>query len=298
MLRLGNGEYESAIEGRDPPSAHHARDVFLMTLSEMLPEVLRDLERSSLEYYRKSGLHFDDAAHQERLKHLNQYDRIREMTRLQQHHRWSSPEWNNFEEEEITYDQNLSALQKSIFQWSRKWRLDASWCRERAFHTLDYWCSYPDSHKRLAWNYEPVWETVVAFRQGEHPRFRFEYKTLYPREGHRSRLEQRITEAFRRELKAFLDSREQIAKEAGMKPVPKKREKSHFEWLICFQVKGMSPKEILAHYEPHVYEGAIGRGSLSEYTKRIRKAVNEVSRLIGLPLRIDGIAPGRRRTKR
>jgi hypothetical protein len=147
MLRLGNGEYESVIEGREPPSVHHARDVFLMTLSGMLPEVLRDLERNSLEYYRKSGLHFDDAAHRERLKHLNQYDRIREMTRLQQHHRWSSPEWRNFEEEEITYDQSLSALQKSIFQWSRKWRLDASWCRERAFHTLDYWCSYPDSHK-------------------------------------------------------------------------------------------------------------------------------------------------------
>jgi hypothetical protein len=260
----------------------------------MMPEVLSDLYDKALDTYRKSGLHFDTAAHKARLRHLNTYDQIREMTRLQYQHRWNTPDWRNFEGEEITYNKNLSALQKSIFEWAREWKLNATWCRERAFNTLEYWCSYPDVHESLTWNYESVWEPIVAFRQGEHPKFQFEFKTLYPREGHRTSLERRITEEFKRELKAFFDSREQMAKKAGMKPVPKKREQTHFEWLVCFQVKGMSPKEILRSYQPHVYETALERGSLSEYTKRVRKAVNEVSRLIILPLRNDGTAPGRR----
>jgi hypothetical protein len=294
MLRLGNGEFESQEEGRVPPSVHHARDLFLETLSKMIPEVLSDLYDNAFDTYQKAGLHFDAAVHEERLKHLNTYDRIGELSRLEYQHRWNSPDWRNFEGEEITYDENLSALQSNIFDWSRTWKLDADWCRERAFKTLDWWCSYPDMRERLMWNYEPVWETVIAFRRGEHPRFTFEYKTLYPRDGHRPTLERRITESFKRELKAFLDSREQMAKEAGMKPVPKKREQTHFEWLVCFQVKGMSPKEILQQYVPSDYAAALERNSMSEYTKRVRKAVNEVSRLIVLPLRNDGIAPGRR----
>ena len=299
MLRFGNGEFESRTENAIPPSVYHARDYFLEVVKKLSPDVLTDLSKKPFDCYRKTGLHFDAMAHEERLKHLNTYDKIREMARLRTHHEWNSPDWRRiFEVEEITYDEPMGALQNSIFEWSRKWNLDAVWCRERAYHTLDFWCSFPELPENLVWNYEPAWETIAAFRQGEHPSFIFESKTLYPRVGMRAEVERRLTEEFRAQLKAFLDKREKMAKDAGLNPVRKKREDMHFVWLISFQVKEMSYERILARYFPNEYATAKRDGCISERTKRIRKAVNEVSRLIGLSLRRDGIAPGRRPTKR
>lgn len=299
MHRLGKGEFESVVDGVIPPSVHDARDYFLMAVREQAPEVLRDLNGEPFECYCRTGLHFDESDHRERLKDLSLYDRIREIQRLRTAHVWNTPEWRtHFEVGEIDYDERLAALQKSIFAWSRKWNLDQLWCRERAVSTLDYWCSSPEGREQLIWGYEPFWETIVAFRRGEHPEFEFRYKTLYPREGHRPDLERRITTAFKEQLKAFLDHAEQLAKEAGMRPTPKKRERLHFAWLACFQVRGMSYQEILKLFYPKEYVAAKEDGSLNEHTKRIRKAVNEVSRLITLPLRSDGISPGRRPSKR
>jgi hypothetical protein len=298
MLRFGNGEFESNIEGVVPPSVHHARDYFLRVVRELAPDVLLDLSKKPFDCYRRTGLHFDATAHQEKLEELNPYDQIREMSRLRHQHQWNSLDWqHHFENEIIIYNEHLSALQKSIFEWSQTWNLDAAWCRQRAYHTLDYWCSSPVSHKSLVWNYEPAWGPIVAFRQGEHPRFVFEYKTLYPRVGMRAELERLITEDFQAQLKAFLDSRERMAKDAGMSPVRKKREEMHFAWLVFFQVNEMSYERILEQYFPKEYATAKRDGCISERTKRIRKAVNEVSRLIRLSLRKDGIAPGRRPAK-
>lgn len=284
MHRLGNGEFESVIDGATPPSVQHARYYFCDAIRKLAPEILVELGRRPLDCYRKTGLHFDERGHKERLKDLSLYDRIREIERLRALHVWNLPEWRtHFEDAEIDYDDRLAALQKIVFAWSLKWNLNQLWCREHAVRTLDFWCTSDHARKMLMWHYEPIWETIIAFRRGEHPAFVFEYKTLYPREGHRAELERRMMDAFKQQRKAFLDNREQLAKAAGMRPVPQKREQLHYAWFVCFQVKGMSYQEILEKYYPKEYEAARNEGTLNEHTKRIRKAVNEVSRLIKLP---------------
>jgi len=89
MRLLGSGQYEGGMKDEALPSVRDAQDVFLFTIRKIAPEVLDDLSGEPLLWFRVSGLHFEEAAHQERLKHLSLYDRIREIMRLRYAHEWS-----------------------------------------------------------------------------------------------------------------------------------------------------------------------------------------------------------------
>lgn len=318
--KFGHGEYESALRNEAPPSVKHARSYFLDVVKTLAPNVLDDLSNEPYRLYWEARLCFE--ANEQR----------NEKRDLVTRHIWTNyqrPSWKEIEnpfknpllsdspdigdeyiseipssrlrrkEAEaidttpVEKDEHIQVFRDSLFGWSRRHHLDTTWCRERAYETLDFWCFSEEGRKIQMWDYDGAYQPIIAFRD-DHPKFTFEYKTLYPREGFRQDVKQRIMEAVEKDLDAFLDQRESLAKENGMVPPRQKRERQHFEWLVCFQVKQLSYAEILKFYFPKEYAAAKLTRNISDRTKRIRKAVNEVADYINLPLREDGTKPGRR----
>jgi hypothetical protein len=315
--KFGHGQYESALRNESPPSVKHARSYFLDVVKTLAPIVLEDLGGEPYRLYWEAQLCFE----------ANETSGKRDLVAR---HIWTSyqrPSWreiehpfrnplltNSLDDEDeymsevsthqfrgenavantpVEMSERISEFRDSLFNWSRRHRLDTTWCRERAYDTLDWWCLSQESRRIQMWDYDGAYQTIMAFR-GDHPRFTFEYKTLYPREGFRPDVKRRIMEAVEKELDAFLDGREALAEENGMVAPRQKRDKQHFEWLVCFQVNQMSYADILELYFPNEFATAKKAGNISDRTKRIRKAVNEVADFINLPLREDGVRPGRR----
>jgi hypothetical protein len=292
--KFGRGQYESAPRNEVPPSVKHARSYFLDVVKTLAPTVLEDLGGEPYKLYWEARLCFE----------ANKTSGKRDLVAR---HIWKThqrPSWGEIEHPfrnpllddaatPVERDERVREFRDSLFNWSRRHRLDATWCRERAYDTLDWWCFSQGGREIQMWDYDGAYQTIMAFR-GDHPRFTFEFKTLYPREGFRPDVKKRIMEAVEKELDAYLDRQEALAEENGMVAPRQKREKQHFEWLVCFQVNQMSYAEILELYSPEEFADAKKAGNLSDRTKRIRKAVHEVADFINLPLREDGIRPGRR----
>jgi hypothetical protein len=105
--------------------------------------------------------------------------------------------------------------------------------------------------------------------------FTFEHLHLGLRWQTKEQIKDEIREAFETEMKRYIKNLEEVAIDSGYKPTPKKQDDtSHFQWLVCFQVKGWSYKEIQKHCGQHVGTD-----------KAVRKAIKETAALIGLTLR-------------
>ncbi len=326
VSRFGVSEYEGAVEDEELLSVEHMRSYFLQSVSELVPEVLDELESELLPLYRVISLFCYEADEKRR----EESDvRIRATWRDHNRPTWEyvenawinrSPdksfvvqfdEYYSFYDEDDTWnvpffrtpahkDPNIAAFIEKMFDWSRRHNLDAVWCRARAYETLDFWCYDQSYLERRIWKYEPLDLLPFALHpitlsKYDSMEFIFKFLTLYPSVGYRPDVEREITEDFKAQLKFFLDGREKIASKAGMSPTPNKREMSHFIWLAQFQVKEMSYREISNEVDPP--RGSAKAPYLSDDTKKVRKAVNDLARAIKLPLRAEGRRPGRRPKK-
>ncbi len=243
-IKLGKGELEHTDDVEIPYSVRDARDYFLDAVKEVKPEVLEDLAGEPFRLYKAAGLAYERGCSEKEFENLELWDRRKEMFQAEKRHRGNHPDWSgHFENEEVDYDENIRAMQKSIFHWSKEHNLDVNWCRARAYETLDWWYWSGSSHENRTWNYEMEMQTMIATRKGEMD-FVFRIRSNYPMFGFRPDEETRITEAFKRELKTFLGERERIAKENGMTKPKVKHEYLHFIMFAYSQVKEWTQEEI------------------------------------------------------
>jgi hypothetical protein len=279
-IKLGKGELEHINDVEMPYSVRDARDYFLDAVKEVKPEVLDDLAGEPFRLYKAAGLNFEREHYRKEFENLELYDGIRAMARLENQHRWNHPDWfGHFENKEVDYNENIRAMQKSIFDWSKNYNLDANWCRARAYETLDWWHRFESFYENRLWNYETEMQPMIATHRGEMD-FVFRIRSNYPMFGFRPDEGKRITEAFKRELKIFFGEREKIAKENGMAKPKQKREYLHFIWLARWQID-----ETLTHEKitKELSEDEANPKFLD--VQAVSKAIKEVAALIGLPLR-------------
>ncbi len=86
--------------------------------------------------------------------------------------------------------------------------------------------------------------------------------------------------------------RKQDAIREGWQATPLKHDLRHIEWLVDYQIKEMG---FLAISNKIKSEDSMNREPyLSDDTKKVRKAINELAKTISLPLRSEGRLPGRR----
>lgn len=247
-IKLGKGELEHINDVEMPYSVRDARDYFLDAVKEVKPEVLDNLAGEPFRLYKAAGLAFERERYKKEFENLELWDGRKAMYRAEHQHRWNHPDWfGHFENKEVDYNENTRAMQKSIFDWSKNHNLDANWCRARAYETLDWWYWSNSFYENRLWNYETEMQPMIATRRGEMD-FVFRIRSNYPMFGFRPDEETRITEAFKRELKTFLNEREKVAKENGMVKPKQKREYLHFILFTYFQVKEWTKLKIAKEF--------------------------------------------------
>lgn len=120
-----------------------ARDIFLSHVKKLKPEVLTDLCGEPLQLYQASWLQFpkysyiqwpDSSTHQE----------TKDVQEVWAEHYRELPLWGVIEANAISDNGAIGRLRESLFSWSEKHNLNAAWCRERAYLTLEQWSAYPD----------------------------------------------------------------------------------------------------------------------------------------------------------
>jgi len=193
--------------------------------------------------------------------------------------------------------ERLRPLANGLWSWSEANGLDVDWVRQRAFFTLAHWVyngakstlrehsGMKDSQNDWSYNHPDV---AIPFELKD---FTFAW-AWHPARDSRSSITKIIRQRFKEKLQENLDNTEATFKEqTGIKtPLKRKHNEEHFHWLVLFQVKKMSYSEIVGPSD-------LRKGYLSDDTKKVRKAINDLARLIDLPLRSEGTRPGRRPKK-
>lgn len=195
----------------------------------------------------------------------------------------------------------LTPLAQSLWKWSRDNGLDADWCRARGFFTLVQWV-YAETKGYFSDN-TPIREVVIDWSYDspdvampvQLEEFEFEW-AWHPGRTSRSVITRVIRARFEKELREYLDKTETMFKDqTGVKTrLVEKRGDKHFYWLAQFQVKRSSYAEIVRMHFPGRTNGKRTE-HVSDNTKVVRKAINDLSKFIDLPLRLEATRPGRRR---
>ncbi|HZS04507.1 MAG TPA: hypothetical protein VFD58_06695 [Blastocatellia bacterium] len=101
------------------------RRQFLETIADTNPEVLADLFDLAFECHRLAGP-------------------------------WHFRGWDDVLYPGGDPGQEIIIFRHMMYWWSQKWNLDADWCRERAFHALEYWSLYPGRLEKLTWGLDEI----------------------------------------------------------------------------------------------------------------------------------------------
>lgn len=174
----------------------------------------------------------------------------------------------------------LTPLVASLWNWSKNSGLDSDWCRARAFFTLVAWAENSKTELMADWSYGRA-ELELPDFQCEDFNFAWAWHPAYTS---RSKIDRIVRQRFDNEWRAYLDDTARNFKGEHLTGrVKTKREPEHFTWLVWYQVRKppMSPEEICdalgIKRDPQSY--------LSDDTKKVRKAINEIAHFLGLPLR-------------
>jgi hypothetical protein len=208
-------------------------------------------------------------------------------------------------------DPSIPAFIDQMFSWSRDHHLDMQWCRYHAFETLDLWSLDVSLRNELIWQYLP-WDfrtlsvpidSFMPVINVEDLSFTFDlseelkWKAMfYPRRGNRKELENAFlceleakSKAFEKGFRAYLDILEKMARNDGYTKSTVKRQREHIEWFAKVQILGISYQTIAKEFN-----SKRGNPNIEEENKSVRKAVNEMSKLISLPIRHAASRQGRR----
>jgi hypothetical protein len=273
--RTGGGSYE-------PPNREQSkkdlRNHFLAAVSEYAKYVIEDLSSEPFKLYLEAGLGFKVAVHKSNHQELSADERARREARELPRRNFSRPEWQrNFENSSLAYNPRKEAFRQSLFEWSRRNHLDAAWCRERAYETLDDWSYSLPIGEDL--HFQPLVKLHKLFSTGRKvERFVFECAVSHPQLKPLEEIEAELRKKFERQLKIFLRQYDTRAKEQGYVPTPKEYESKYsedrFRWLVEWVVNGKSFQSIIE-------ENNDGSGGPDYST--VRKTLIELANAIELP---------------
>jgi hypothetical protein len=261
--RLWQGEFDDPDHSL---SRTGARLYYLRAIKKVHPMVLKSLAGEPLEHFRAAKLH-------------------------EYHFRTLGSVWNDIEANEIPESEPMLApLRESLWKWAEEWKLNDDWFRARAFFTLADWCFKPQTFAELKWSYGIlIWGSEFKVNP-----FKFEWM-WNPLKESRFVAERVMRAAFNEMMREYFEATEARATSLGYKRALRKIELRHFEWLVYFHIKGMTYAQICEQENPQLYADYKIRGVLSDHTKPIKKAINDLSKLMFLPLDKGRTSPGRRR---
>jgi hypothetical protein len=252
------GEYEHPD---DKWLVEVARSAFLEHVKDLKREVLMDLREEQLKLYQTARLQFRKISFVE----WPESDPDQEAREIQE--RWTThfrdyPTWSYIEHNSIAHNGALQKLRGSLFSWTEIHHLNAAWCRERAYLTLEQWSAYPDTAE-MGWCRFPVMREGLAgtgmpmgFDWGittekssqyldwitEQARYKLENDPLLSivERSHREGLVRQV----RKEAKKCCDALKGLAKLYGFKEVNWSELNKHALWAAKRQIVGETLEQI------------------------------------------------------
>lgn len=244
--------------------------------------ILLDLYDEPFRLYLDASLGFNVDAY---TNDLDADKRARKSARGWTKHLWSRPEWQRtFEGGPIAYNDSKEAFRQSLLEWSRHSHLDATWCRECAYNTLDHWSYSRPDRERL--RFQPLIKAVRFFSMGGgakglQRRFTFDCAVVHPQLKSLEETEAEVREAFDRQLNSLLMDLKRRAKASGCEPTPEtyesKYRRDYYHWLVERAINGKPIKTIAE--ETRDRDGNGGPDN-----KTVRDGVNRLAEDLELPL--------------
>lgn len=270
---IGYGSYERANREQ---SKEDLRNRFLKAVNNYARHVLDDLYGEPFRLYLEAGLGFNEDVYSD---DLDSYERAIKRESGWTRHLCNRPEWpRKFERGPIAYNIRKESFRQSLFEWSRRNGLDADWCRESAYNTLDIWAySRPDSeHSR----FQPLVKVITFFQIGrpekwfELPEGIYLHPQLYPLEAIEAELQRRVR-AYINDVKVRLEANKFVPTPEEYK-TKKHDSKLRFRWLVERVIYHKPYQTILDELGPEYEHGL-------EYST-LRKTIVNLAKYIGLPL--------------
>ena len=172
----------------------------------------------------------------------------------------------SFEDGKFNFDKHLSAFLQSLFDWSKRWNLNADWCLFRAFKTLNSWSRHKSYVEDLQWstllfgvdNPEgeppppnkdfPAWNVFEDSRGAYQQMIEDSARNRLINDPLLSKIESSHREDFLRELKPIVkkyqDRVERFYDKKGFERIKRQELIKHIEWTVGFQVSEMRFSEI------------------------------------------------------
>jgi hypothetical protein len=257
-MRLG-GELRDVGE-RDLTKAR-GRELFLATVSDLVPDVLGSLRAEVLPAYKSTVA-------ETRPPPVRQYRSVPPRVQIAdwERWRWERGEWKF---DEAAVPESVSRLRERALKWAKGWNLSDAWILDAVFRTLAVLVTHPSFE-----GFRPPHFFDLAERA---PPFTFQHSGWQPHWKSRASFLGELREDFELAARKYMKAREEEATRRGFEPAPMKKAQlganalQHFEWLVRFQVEGWTHERIKDEY---------GRSRSSVTT-----AIRETANLIGLTRR-------------
>lgn len=163
-------------------------------------------------------------------------------------------------------DANEEDQEEALQRWAERWELDVEWVIKSARNTVNVWLSEGDPSRG--------WSFYLSHRGMPIPdEFHYSGWRYSPFIHRRAAFKEAILEEVEEQLEAYMDRVEDTATEEGSlrKSAPTYQQRDHFDWMVLYQVDGMSYSKVANH---------VGRSRST-----VTSACRDVSDLIALPLR-------------
>ncbi len=277
--RIGSGSFERPNREQ---SKEDLRNRFFKAVNRYAGRVLIELYDEPFRLYLEAGLGFNADAFTD---DLEADERARKIAQGWNRHLWNRPKWHDkFEAGPITYNARKEAFRRGLFEWSRRNKLDAAWCREYAFETLDHWSySQPD---REQLRFHPHVKMVTFFpmgggAKGLRRKFTFEHVVIHPQIKPLEETEAEMREAFDRQVIALIQDLKRRAKASNYAETPKiyksKYRKDYYRWLVEWAINDKPIKTIAEETKDR-------NGGGGPDNKTVRDAVNSLAKDLELPI--------------
>jgi hypothetical protein len=252
-----------ASEKLAPSVREQARQTFLAEVKQICPDVLASLSETILPHYQALSELIPNSVHPVVLDWPFQLEQ-RAKQAIERR-----PNYPLVKRGSSDVIQRQSALFNGLCLWGQQWNLAHRWLFGEAIETLHLWNQVGEA-KKLDW---------ACFNEFRMKRQRaplvFEFTEWEPKEEPFTAYKSRAMQAFRERLDRYQESR-LGALDANALIARRHNERSHYAWLVEFQVNRKGYSEIA---------GTINTGNGHDHEKTVREAVKSLASLIGLKLR-------------
>lgn len=277
--RIGSGSFERPNREQ---SKEDLRNRFFEAVNSYAERVLIELYDEPFRLYLEAGLGFNADAFTD---DLEADERARKIAKGWNRHLWNRPKWHDkFEAGPIAYNARKEAFRRGLFEWSRRNKLDAAWCREYAFETLDHWSYSQPEPKQL--RFRPQLKMVTFFpmgggAKGLRRKFTFEHLVIHPQIKPLEETEAEMREAFDLQVTALIRDLKRRAKARNYAETPKtyksKYREDYYRWLVEWAINDKPIKTIAEETKDRNGDGGPDN-------KTVRDAVNSLAKDLELPI--------------